>query len=188
MSDMIPPLIASDAEVHLLGPDCERTVKLASLYKPSSFAALTKKGEILTKIMIPKKSVEHRECYERMAARKTIDYPAANAGIALDLDANQKTCLSARVVIGSVAPGPFVCEKTEKLLEGKELDTALIESAAETAENEIAQYAAESLEFPTWYRLEMVRKMVRDILTAFKADEYTMEFTNPPLAENEKGA
>lgn len=184
MSELVPPLIAEEAQAVLYSSQGERIVPLRELYDVRLFSSKIRRGEILTQIRIPKKSGNWRECYERMAARKTIDYPAVNMGIRVEMDSDGCVCRSIQCVFGSVGCGPMILEKTGRFLEGNGFTERVILEAADLAVEEITPYAVASLEFPVWYRLEMVRKMLRDALMSLTRAPQDPGKENAETAEN----
>lgn len=99
-SDNAPALITLSAELTLVGPEGERTVKLGSLFtgdgiKPFALEA----GEILTQILIPMKKT--KGAYEKLRVRDSIDYPLVGVAVSA---AGAKV----RVCVGGVGLAPQV--------------------------------------------------------------------------------
>ncbi|HSD53073.1 MAG TPA: xanthine dehydrogenase family protein subunit M [Burkholderiales bacterium] len=67
-----------------------------------------------------------------------------------------------RVVFGAVAPTPIRGYATERALEGRSLDAATIEAAAEAAHDEVQPIS--DVRASAWYRQELVRNMVKRVL------------------------
>jgi xanthine dehydrogenase YagS FAD-binding subunit len=98
--------------------------------------------------------------------RETLDWSLATASVALDLDGI--TVTRARVVLGQVAPIPWVAAETEEFLKGKAIDSAVADKAGE-----VAVQKARALSM-NQYKIQLTRVAVkRALLTA--AGMMTME-------------
>jgi 4-hydroxybenzoyl-CoA reductase subunit beta len=81
-SDLAAPLIALGAEVTLAGPEGERFIALADLYRDDGAAHLAlAPGEVLLAVHLP--PFEGHSGYEKARQRAAIDFPLAGVGAAL---------------------------------------------------------------------------------------------------------
>ncbi len=134
-ADSAPVLLAYDAELHLSSVRGVRRLpyRLFHLgYKRCDLAS----DELITAIELPRKSADAVHYTRKVGPRKA--------------QAISKVCISAyarshdgvlkeiRLALGSVAPTPLRCEKTEALLTGRELNLALIEEAQVALRAEIS--------------------------------------------------
>jgi CO/xanthine dehydrogenase FAD-binding subunit len=67
-----------------------------------------------------------------------------------------------RVAFGAVAPKPIRGRATERALEGRPLDAAAIEAAAEAAHDEVQPIS--DVRGSDWFRRELVRNMTKRVL------------------------
>ena len=101
-SDNAPALCTLSAEIELHGPSGERRLPLHELYSnkaqdPFDF----RQGEILTAILIPKKTTKGG--YEKLRLRGSVDYPLL--GVALS-----SWDETGKLAVGAVGPMPYVLE------------------------------------------------------------------------------
>jgi xanthine dehydrogenase YagS FAD-binding subunit len=86
-------------------------------------------NEIVTEILIPSAAVKNAT-YE-VREKQALDWPLATASVALKMTGGKVS--SARVVMGHVAPIPWVAAAAERSLVGKSVDEASAAKAAEEA-------------------------------------------------------
>jgi carbon-monoxide dehydrogenase medium subunit len=135
-ADTAPPLLALDASVEILSPGGKtRQVPLSKFFKGYKFTDLVK-GEILSAINFPKPNDRTKSSHTKIGLRNAASICVASIAVALDMDG--KTCRKARIAAGSVAPIPMRVTRVEKLLEGKEIDTALLEECVAVVKEEIS--------------------------------------------------
>jgi xanthine dehydrogenase YagS FAD-binding subunit len=89
-----------------------------------------KPGEILTEIIVPAASGVKNATYE-IREREAIDWPLAAASVALKM--NGGSIGSARVVLGHVAPKPWVATEAEQFLAGKSITEDVASQAGDAA-------------------------------------------------------
>lgn len=128
--DSGPLLSVYDAEMTAIGPDGKRTIPAHQWFKGNRLTDL-KHGEILTSISIPLPAETHAGCYVKLGRYNGEDLAQASV-LALCLKGNQY-----RVAFGSVAPVPIRAERIEALLNGKQLNDDLVDSAKELVPEEI---------------------------------------------------
>ncbi len=133
-SDCAPPLITLDANLHLLGPEGERTLPIEEFFILPSEGNLTrenvlKPNEIITEVEIPKTNMKSR--YIKFREKESYDWALSAAAVAMDLDGER--CRKARIVLGGVAPKPWRVKNAEAILEGESVTEELAGKAAEAA-------------------------------------------------------
>ncbi len=156
-SDTAPVMMALGATVVLTGPDGERTVPAAALYRDDGMAYLTRRPEeILTAILLP--PVDGlRSTYWKLRRRGSFDFPILGVAASLRLGGDG-TCADARIVLGAVSSHPMRAAAAEGVLLGRRLTSELIEEAAAAA------YAPakplDNTDLTLAYRKRMVRVFV----------------------------
>jgi 4-hydroxybenzoyl-CoA reductase subunit beta len=127
-TDTAPAMIALDASVTLEGPDGERCIPVAALYKNDGIDYQSRKpDEILTKVSIPG---GWKSTYWKLRRRGSFDFPILGVAVALRFDSG-KIIQDARVALGAVASRPFLVEKASEYLKGKALtDETIAEASA----------------------------------------------------------
>ena len=133
-SSLGPALVALGAKVKLVSASGSRTVDAAKFFvspqNESSREIALLPNEILTEIEIPSARGVKNATYE-IRQKEALDWPLAAASVALHMSGSSVG--SARVVLGHVAPTPWVAEQAEKALAGKSLSADVIDQAAEAA-------------------------------------------------------
>jgi xanthine dehydrogenase YagS FAD-binding subunit len=129
-----PPLIALGAKVKLVSASGSRSVPLENFFvSPENESAreiALLPNEILTEIEVPPARGIKNATYE-LRQKEALDWPLVAASVALTMQGS--TVSKARVVLGHVAPTPWVAAKAERALAGKSLSDDAIGQAAEAA-------------------------------------------------------
>lgn len=134
-STVVPTLIAYGATIRIVGPKGTREIPLEKYYVvPTSEDQREhdlRPNEIISEVLIPRpssgQSVAHYEIRQKVA----FDWPLAVAAVALTVD---KTIVrSARIVMGCVAPVPWISPEAEQTLVGKVLSDDIAKAAADAA-------------------------------------------------------
>jgi len=129
-STIVPVLIAYNATIRLEGPKGKRELPLTKFYvvpkTESEREHDLRPNEIVTEVLVPPAEgwkVAHYEIRQKAA----FDWPLAVAAVALKTDGS--TVQSARVVLGQVAPIPWLSPPAEAALKGH----AISEDSAKNA-------------------------------------------------------
>ncbi len=161
-ADLVPPLIAYDADIVLSSSSGERVLPLVEFFVGPGQSVI-EPGEILTEIRIPLMPTPSAAIFIKLGQRRSMAISQVNVTTRLTVGASGLPA-EARIVLGSVAPVPMRAVTAEKLLQGKELSDEQICEAAKTAREEVTPIsdvrASES------YRLQMTEVLVRRALLA----------------------
>ena len=134
--DIAPVLIALSAQIHVVGPDKERTLPLRKLYTHKGKKPLSlKKGEILKAISIP--SPTGTTLYLKWRLRDSIEFPMISLAVHLDKNGEGKI-RRAKIVFSGAGPGPVEAPGVEKMLVGADLNDPLIKKASDLISKEIS--------------------------------------------------
>ncbi|MDE3179520.1 MAG: FAD binding domain-containing protein [Acidobacteriota bacterium] len=154
-SSLAPALIALDAEVEAYGPNGTRRIPVDKLFstptQPGEREHTLHPSEILTEIVIPATSFKSAT-YE-VRQKQEMDWPLAAAAVALQMEG--KTVRHAQIVLGHVAPVPWVSPEAAKAIEGK---TENDESADAAANAAVAQATPLSM---NGYKVQLARVAVK---------------------------
>jgi xanthine dehydrogenase YagS FAD-binding subunit len=155
-STIVPVLIVYGAQVHIEGPQGKRNLPLEKFYViPGAEEEREhdlKPNEIVTAVTLPhagNAKVAHYEIRQKAA----FDWPLATAAVSLKTDGT--TVQSARVVMGHVAPIPWLSPEAEKALAGKSVSEETARAAADAAlekANPLGQNA---------YKVQLARVAIR---------------------------
>jgi xanthine dehydrogenase YagS FAD-binding subunit len=164
-SSLGPALIALGATLTIASPSGNRTVEAAKFFQsPKSDSEREvdlKPNEILTEILVPAAAGTKSATYE-IREREMLDWPLVAASVALKMSGGKIS--SARVVLGHVAPTPWVAEGAGQFLAGKTIS----ESTAEQAGAEAVKGAQPLSQ--NGYKVQLAKVAVkRALLAAAKA-------------------
>lgn len=137
-STVAPVLIAYNAEIEILGPSGRRQVPAEKFFViPKAETEREhdlRPNEIVAGVILPGKtapgSAVHAAAYE-VRQKEAFDWPYATAAVALTMNGN--TVRSARVVMGHVAPIPWVSLEAARVLTGKSISPEIADQAGAAA-------------------------------------------------------
>jgi xanthine dehydrogenase YagS FAD-binding subunit len=136
-SRFAPALIALGAKVRIVGPTPDQITLLPLEYffvTPKSaeqgITVLTP-GQFVTHIWIPEVSPSLLSATYEVLQMEGLDYPLAAAGVALEMDG--RLVKEARVVLGHVAPTPWLSLDAGQALRGRSIDEATAQAAGDAA-------------------------------------------------------
>jgi len=133
-SSLGPPLIALGAKVKLVSSGGPRIVELSRFFvtpqNQASREIALLPNEILAEIIVPPARGIKNATYE-VRQKDALDWPLVTASVALQISGGSVS--HARVILGHVAPTPWVATQAEEALNGKPLSNDVIEHAAEAA-------------------------------------------------------
>lgn len=162
-SSLAPALIALNASVRLQGKKGDRTLLVADLFKtptkPDEREHVCAADEILTHVLLP--GAPGPSATYEVRPRQGLDWPLATASVAITLDGAKVK--GAAIVLGHVAPKPWVAAAAGKPLVGQELkslDAKAIAAAADAA-------VAGATPLPNnAYKVDLAKVAVRRALSA----------------------
>jgi xanthine dehydrogenase YagS FAD-binding subunit len=160
-SSLGPVLISLGASLHIAGPEGDpRKVAAAEFFRtPKSDQereTVLRPDEILTEVIIPDQGSKNAT-YE-VRHRHGLDWPYVTASVAFRLE--NGTAADARVVLGHVAPVPWVAREAARALEAAKVDAHAADRAGEAA-IEGAQPLSHNA-----YKTQMVRAAVKRAVLA----------------------
>jgi 4-hydroxybenzoyl-CoA reductase subunit beta len=130
-SDTAPIAVALGATAVVVGPEGERDVPIASLFRDDGNAHLALgPDEILTRLRLPAPDGS-RSSYVKLRRRSSMDFPLAGAAVALKMD--RGVVEGCRLVLGAVASQPVELGDLVHGLVGQRLDEEAIEEVANAA-------------------------------------------------------
>jgi len=90
-----------------------------------------KPGEMVIELIVPPPSKSLKASSYEVRQRAVFDWPLAHAAVALEMDGN--TVKSARIVLGQVAPVPWISSEAAAALVGKQVNNDTAMAAANAA-------------------------------------------------------
>jgi 4-hydroxybenzoyl-CoA reductase subunit beta len=159
-SDTAPVAIALGALVTLAGPDAERELPVAALYRDDGIDYLTKQpSEVVTALRLPA-AAGTRTAYVKLRRRGSIDFPIAGCAVAMRLEGS--TVTSCRIVLSAVASHPLEAPEAAEFLIGKRIDAESAQIAAEMAARPAKPL--DNADLSHFWRKRMVRVVVEQAL------------------------
>lgn len=166
-TDCAPALIALGARVRLVGPDGEREIALADLYRNDGIDHLARRhDEILTAVELPP-ARGWRSCYWKLRRRGSFDFPVLGVAAAVRL-ADDATVREASVVLGAVASRPLVTDAGDFLV-GRRLDDDTIVEAAALAASRAKPM--DNTDFDLYWRKRVAGEYVTYALRELRGDD-----------------
>jgi carbon-monoxide dehydrogenase medium subunit len=129
-ADWPAAVLALDAELKIVSPSGERTVKAADFFVDMLTTAL-KPNELLTEIRIPQLPSRTGSTYLKMH-QKASGFAIVGVAVRLTVDASQ-VCQDIGIGITGVDSKPYRAKAVETELKGKKLDSASIAKASQKA-------------------------------------------------------
>jgi xanthine dehydrogenase YagS FAD-binding subunit len=135
-STVAPVLIAYGAKVGILGVNGKmRTIALEDLYRipkqEGEREHTIAPGELLADMTLPAVAPNTKAANYEVRQKHSFDWPLATASVVLTMSGNNVQ--AARVVMGHVAPVPWVSKEAEEVLVGKPLTAETAQSAADAS-------------------------------------------------------
>jgi 4-hydroxybenzoyl-CoA reductase subunit beta len=159
-SDTGPMAMALEGLVTLAGPDGERELPVAALYRDDGIDYMAKKpNEVVTALRLP--AIKGTEsAYVKLRRRGSIDFPIAGAAVALQMDGDKVA--RCRIVLSAVASYPLEARAADEFLTGKSLDDETVQAAAEIAAKPAKPL--DNADLTHFWRKRMVRVVVEQAL------------------------
>ncbi len=151
--DLVPPLLALDAQVHVHDGAAEKTLPLVALYDESGQPLLAS-SELITAVTVA--GDLPRSSYQKVARRHAVSRAVMGVAVAMDLDGD--TCRDVRIGLGGAGLHSRRLTAAEDELRGQVLTDAIVARAGEIAEAAAAD-AFEVMDASPWYTQQMARVM-----------------------------
>ena len=134
-SDIAPALIALNASMKITGPEGEKTMKVEEFFTLPSDNPFRENvlqpNEIVVEIQIPNPKPNTKSLYLKAREKGAPDF--ALASVAGVFEMAGRTCQSANIVLGGVAPKPWRSTEAETVLTGTMVDKTVSMKAGEEA-------------------------------------------------------
>lgn len=133
--DTAPVLLAMQASVEIADSKTKRIVPLSDFFTFNKRTIL-KKGELITRILIPKPQSGTGACYEKFGLREAGSISVVS--VAASIQVKDGIISDATIVIGAVAPTPKISSQASEILKGKKVSdlsegSALLNEAGDAA-------------------------------------------------------
>jgi carbon-monoxide dehydrogenase medium subunit len=159
-ADLVPPLLAVDADVALTSCNGERTVALSDYYLDYK-KDVRRPDELITAVSWKRLPGNSSNRFYKLARRKGDAITVT--GVAVTLSMSSGICRHARIALGAVAPVVMRASKAEAMLEQQGLSKELIAAAAVQAAEECSPIT--DVRASAEYRRHCVKILVRRLLS-----------------------
>jgi xanthine dehydrogenase YagS FAD-binding subunit len=163
-SSIAPVLIAMQAFVRLLGPKTLRELPLGKFFitpEEDEREHHLLPNEIVLEVVVPPTPSDGRFGNYEVRQKAQFDWPLATAAVALQMSG--KTVRAARIVLGHVAPVPWLSLDAAQVLVGKEVNEQTADAAGQAAVSKAKSLGRNG------YKIQLARVAVkRAILAAAK--------------------
>ena len=132
-SDLAPALIALRAKAIIVGRNGEKKVPLEEFFLDANHFAETivKSGEFLKEIRVPTQNQVTHQLFLKHRIRHSADF--ALSSVAMVTQISDGICKDIRIVLGGVAPFPYMASLANETVKGKSLNDGLLSTAAEAS-------------------------------------------------------
>ncbi len=132
-SSLGPALVALGARIRLVSASDSREVEAAKFFVTPQYASSREiallPNELVTEILLP--SVDNHSSTYEVRQKEALDWPLATASVVLNMTGD--TVSSSRIVLGHVAPTPWVATEGQRALSGKAVSLAVATEVAKAA-------------------------------------------------------
>ena len=168
-STLAPALIALGATAEVQGPNGRRTVELGKFFHaptgPTEREHTLAANDLVLSVTIP--IAGNRSASYEVRQKQACDWPLVQAAVAFQAGQNGAKATRVKIVLGHVAPTPYVAEAAER-----SLDNRAITEASATAAGRAAAEGAKPLS-QNGYKLRLIEVAVkRALLLAAGAKPY----------------
>lgn len=134
-SDLAPALIALGASIKIVGPEGEKTMSLEDFFTLPAANPFRENvlgsNEIVVEVQVPPAKPNAKSLYLKAREKGAPDFALASVAGVFEMDG--KTCTSASIVLGGVAPAPWRSKEAEAALTGKMIDDTVSKQAGADA-------------------------------------------------------
>jgi CO/xanthine dehydrogenase FAD-binding subunit len=162
-ADSPPALLAYDAELELISKSGSRRIpysKFHSGYKQMDI----RPDELLSAIHLPRNQNQRVHYYRKVGTRKA--QAISKVCFAGTAEVSGNAVNQVRIALGSVAPIPIRCEKTETALQDQSLTNETIQNALSTLATEITPI--DDIRSTRDYRLQVSLNLLREFLSRLR--------------------
>jgi carbon-monoxide dehydrogenase medium subunit len=158
-ADLLPAIVALDAEIVAVGPKGQRVIPAKDFFV-DFFTTALKQNEVVTEVRIPALPPRTGSAYIKFSRREG-DFAIVGVAAVVTVDP-RGVCRNVTIGLGAVAPTPLRARASERLLVGKRLDEDLILKAAEKGPE--GANPPSDIHGSAEYRLEMIKVFVKRTL------------------------
>ena len=159
-ADSATALLAMGARLRLISKDGKKIVKSEAFFAGPG-KTLLQSNQLLQEVIVPFHGKRSKWAYCKLGRRQANTLSVVSVAISLQM--NNNACSQVRIALGAVAPVPMLALKASALMEGKHLESELIERVASVAAEEIDPI--DDIRATAWYRRRACTALIRRLLT-----------------------
>src|SRR5262249_9328913 len=134
-ADVVPVLLALDAEVTCVGPDGERSLPLEAFASAPGVTA-RRPDELLTRVEFVRPAPRTATAFLKAGRRRAMEISLVCVAVRLTLDAERERCLDARIALGAVGPATLRAREAERRLQACPITDETFRRAGQVAAGE----------------------------------------------------
>lgn len=159
-SDIAPALVALKAKAVIASSGGEKEVPLQDIFSgPNNFTeTVLKSNEFLIEVRVPNQNGRAYQVFLKHRIRHSADF--ALSSVATVVHVSNGICKDISIILGGVAPFPYMASMAEDVVKGKRLDESLISKAGEASVE-----GAHPLPM-NHYKVDLTKALVRRALTS----------------------
>jgi CO/xanthine dehydrogenase FAD-binding subunit len=162
-ADSAPPLLVYNAELRLLSVHGERRIPYCEFHTAYKQMQL-RPDELLVEIRLPRQAAKLQHYSRKVGARKA--QAISKVSVAATARREAGILQDVRIAVGSVAPVPLRCRKTEALLTGNALTSELLDQVQRAIEAEISPVT--DLRSTASYRTRVTANLLEEFLRSLR--------------------
>jgi CO/xanthine dehydrogenase FAD-binding subunit len=163
-ADSPPALLAYDAELELVSLNGARWVPYHGFHTGYK-QMIIRPDELLTRVRLPRRAENVQHYYRKVGTRKA--QAISKVCFACTAHLRDETIQDLRIALGSIAPVPLRCVKTEDALRGNELNQTTIARARAALADEIVPI--DDIRSTSNYRHQVSLNLLEDFLQQLSA-------------------
>ncbi|MBI4674599.1 MAG: xanthine dehydrogenase family protein subunit M [Chloroflexi bacterium] len=157
--DMLPPLLAFDAQIELVSKNGTRTMPLNEFFLGPRKTARNA-NELISNLQLPISNLQTASAFYKLGLRQADAISLVSVAVWLQRDSDM--IRDVRIALGAVAPRPMRATRAEEILHGQIFNETNVKEAARVASEECAPI--DDLRASANYRRRMVNVYVRRML------------------------
>ena len=161
-ADFALPLIVLDATVEIAGINGKKSTSISSFFL-SPGETILDTNEMVTGFRIPRTDERTRCIFKKVPSGNSSGLAVASIAVLSSVDELGGVVTEARIAVGSMAPTPIRCLKTEKLLVGEKISDEILNIASQKIVEETGPIS--DIRGSKEYRIHLIKVMTKDALT-----------------------
>ena len=163
-SDMAVVLVALNAKAVIAGREEEKELPLEDFFLGANHLPETvlQPNELLREVRVPKPKSKTHQVFLKQRIRHASDF--AIASVALAVQIAEGLCQDVRIVLGGIAPFPYLLAKAGEMMRGKAMSQALIWQIAEVSVEEARPLPMNG------YKIDLTKALVRQALASIQEE------------------